>query len=335
MALLSNSQHEAFAQARFSGKSLLEAHYAAGYAGDKATASRLNHLPEITERIAELYREAAAQTTYEKSHAVQDLLAIIHACASEAAEDNPLCEVRIGKHGPYYRFPPKLQAMARLIKLMGWDEPVKVEVELKDNCRELLASIRRRPSPQKHSTIPPATSDPIRRISPIGPTPAATGPSNNSPITSQESPACPLSPRQEQFANARVKGLGVMEAYHAAGYTGDSPNLAWRLNSLPAVKARIAELNGGVEAVTGYGKDDAIRDLVAILRSRPSDAGPDHPLCEMRMSAWGQYHRFPSKLATITLLAKMLGWAQPMQVQIDHDPDAGFKQLTESLRHRS
>src|SRR4029079_649897 len=104
--LLENSQHEAFAQARFAGKSLVEAHYAAGYAGDKASASRLGQLFEIKERIAELYREAAAQTAYEKAHAVRDLLGIIHACASEASDDNPLCEVRMGKDGPCYRFPP-------------------------------------------------------------------------------------------------------------------------------------------------------------------------------------------------------------------------------------
>jgi hypothetical protein len=52
MSVLADSQHEAFAQARFAGKSLTEAHYAAGYAGDKASASRLNRLHEVQERIA-------------------------------------------------------------------------------------------------------------------------------------------------------------------------------------------------------------------------------------------------------------------------------------------
>src|SRR5947207_12898544 len=111
MPILSDSQQESFAQARFAGKSLVQAHYAAGYAGDKAGAFKLNNLFEVKERIAELYREAAAQTAYEKTHAVQDLLGIIHACSADAGQDNPLCEARPGKDGTSYRFPPKLQAM--------------------------------------------------------------------------------------------------------------------------------------------------------------------------------------------------------------------------------
>jgi hypothetical protein len=106
-----------------------------------------------------------------------------------------------------------------------------------------------------------------------------------------------------------------MAAYQAAGYTGDTPNLAWRLNSMPAVKARIAELNGTVEAATGYAKDDAVRDLVTIIHSNPAQAGPDHPLCEERMTSWGSYHRFPSKLAALALLIKLLCWHQPVQEQ--------------------
>src|SRR6187402_1690580 len=97
MPILENTQHEAFAQARFSGKSLVAAHYAAGYAGDKASAFKLGQLFKIKERIAELYREAAAEAVYEKTHAVQDLLAIIHACPADATADNPLCEPRMGK----------------------------------------------------------------------------------------------------------------------------------------------------------------------------------------------------------------------------------------------
>src|SRR6187200_637643 len=102
---LADPQMEAFAQARFAGKTLVEAHYAAGYAGDKASASRLNQLHEVKERIAELYRERAADTAYEKTSAVRDLLTIIHTAPSDASEDHPLCEVRMGKNGPYHRLP--------------------------------------------------------------------------------------------------------------------------------------------------------------------------------------------------------------------------------------
>jgi hypothetical protein len=234
----------------------------------------------------------------------------------------------MGKDGPYHRLPPKLQAMSRLIKLMAWDEPVIVEVELKDNFRDLLAEIRRRPQSPPSCSSSSSSSEASSIDSP-------TALVSELPSTLNSQPSTPLTPRHEAFANARVKGLGVMAAYHAAGYTGDTPNLAWRLNSMPAVKARIAELNGGVETATGYRKDDAIRDLVTIIHALPSQAGPDHPLCEMRHSGWGSYHRFPSKLAAISLLIKMLGWAHPERGEVEHDPDAGFKKLAECIRHRS
>jgi hypothetical protein len=355
MAVLENEQHESFAQARFDGKTLVEAHYAAGCAGDKASASRLNQLHEVKERIAELYRERAADTAYEKTHALRDLLAIIHTAPSDASEDHPLCEVRMGKNGPYHRLPGKLQAMSRLIKLMGWDNPVQSEVEEVDTLRDWLIKERKHdplksplpflasqsPAPSCSSSIECSEAaervegaEPAERVDGLTEPPPAPGPGLREPgppdlgpngtapsdFSSSPSTACQsfrngsttaqqvLPPRHESFALARVKGLGIMAAYHDAGYTGDTPNLAWRLNSLPAVQARIAELNGGVADAVGYRRDDAIRDLVAIIRAHPKEAGPDHPLCEERMTSWGPYHRFPSKLAAITLLMKILGW---------------------------
>jgi hypothetical protein len=145
----------------------------------------------------------------------------------------------------------------------------------------------------------------------------------------------PLSPRHEAYALARVRGLGVLSSYHAAGYTGDSANLAWRLNSKPEIQSRIAELNGGVADAVGYHKDDAVRDLIFIIRATPTGVGPDHPFCETRMTSWGAYHRFPSKLGALTLLARLLNWNGPSKVQVAHDPDRGFKQLYEFISRRS
>jgi hypothetical protein len=127
----------------------------------------------------------------------------------------------------------------------------------------------------------------------------------------------------------------VLSSYHAAGYTGDTPNLAWRLNSMPAIRARIHELNGEVENTVGYHKDDAVRDLIVILRATPTEVSPDHPYCEKRVTSWGAYHRFPSKLVALTLLAKLLGWYAPTKVEVAHDPDKGFKQLHEFISKRS
>ena len=350
MPTLPNPHHEAFAQARFAGKSLVEAHEAAGFSGAKASASRLNHLPEVRERIAELHREAAAMSACEKTSIVQDLLAIIHSAPADVSEDHPLCEVRMGRDGPYHRLPPKLQALARLIKLMGWDQPVKIEVEQRDTLRDLLAKIRskpfkvefRPPEPSAGEDADPGADDALdedddasgefdveQRIAEVradlyGPQ-ATPGPWQGNGQNS-------LTPRQEKFAQARVQGMGVMAAYRAAGYTGGTANLAWRLSSMPAVKARIAALNGGVECAAGYHRDDAIRDLITIIRARPSEAGEDHPFCETRLTSWGNYHRFPSKLAAISLLSRMRGWHKPTQVQIEHDPDASLRGFYERIQ---
>ncbi len=61
-------------------------------------------------------------------------------------------------------------------------------------------------------------------------------------------------------------------------------------------------------------------------RSSPLRDAPD---------AWGPYHRFPSKLAAIALLIKMLGWQTPIKIEVEHDPDAGFKAIKEWIRNRS
>ncbi len=54
MPALKNLDHEAFAQARAAGATLIQAYEAAGYAPSRAHGSRLASRPEIAERIAEL-----------------------------------------------------------------------------------------------------------------------------------------------------------------------------------------------------------------------------------------------------------------------------------------
>src|SRR5436190_4820419 len=130
MSALLNPRHEAFAQARFNGMPVMEAYRAAGYEGETApVASKISQHPEVKARLMELHNAAAKVMAYERLDAIKDLVAIIKARPSEAAKDHPLCEVRTGRNGEYHRFPSKLRAMARLVKIMGWDEPLKVEIE--------------------------------------------------------------------------------------------------------------------------------------------------------------------------------------------------------------
>ena len=59
MPALENVNHEAFCLEIAEGKTLLEAHKAAGYAPDAGNAKRLAKRPEVRARIAELRQEAA------------------------------------------------------------------------------------------------------------------------------------------------------------------------------------------------------------------------------------------------------------------------------------
>lgn len=293
---LADVQHEIFAQHRANGASLLEAYRRAGYHnGGRTAALRLQDTPAVTERIAALQAASLDRASYEKARAVQDLITIIHAKPADASADHPLCEVLMSRDGPYHRFPPKLLAMARLIKLMGWQEPQEPDTTSAQALLTAnLAEIRMRRQRQTPQPTNPPTPPQIP---------------NNRSTTAQPAPTtAQLPPRQEAFARARFRGLGVMEAYTAAGYSGKTANLAWRLNASPPIRDRLAALNRDLATTLSYHRADAERDLVSILQARPSEASPDHPLCEERLSAWGPYHRFPSKLGTLMLLARLKGW---------------------------
>jgi hypothetical protein len=254
---LSNSRHEAFAQARFSGLGVMESYRAAGYEGElPQSASKVSQHPDVKARLMELHNAAATVVAYEKLDVIKDLVSIIKARPSEAAPDHPLCEVRTGRQGQYHRFPSKLRAMARLAKIMGWDEPLKVEINAEDAEPDRmilkLQEIRSQGRGQSGDQEPPE-----ERIS--------------------TQPNAPLTPLQEAFAQGRFLGMGVMEAYKAAGYTGDSPQRASRVNRHPPVKARIAQLRKAAEDALPYKKHEAINDLIAMIHASPSEASEDHP----------------------------------------------------------
>jgi hypothetical protein len=124
------------------------------------------------------------------------------------------------------------------------------------------------------------------------------------------------------FAQGRFAGQGVWEAYRNAGYVGNTKVAAAFISQLPRVQERIAELNGDLAAATGYGKEEVVGDLVRIIRARPEEEGPNHPMCEQRRCAGGTYYRFPSKLRALALLARVKGWYEPIKVEVRPDPEA-------------
>jgi hypothetical protein len=152
MSALKNPRHEVFALARFRALTVPEAYREAGYEGKgDHNCTVVNRRADVRARIAELHQGVAERIAYEKLDAVKDLVTIIRALPSEARKGHPLAEGRWSSKGRFYRFPDKLEALAQLIRLMGWDEPVKVETsEAADNAAmtELLSSIRKAPVPE-------------------------------------------------------------------------------------------------------------------------------------------------------------------------------------------
>jgi hypothetical protein len=157
MSALKNLRHEAFARARFRGLTVPEAYREAGYAGKgDHNCTVMNRRADVRARVAELHQEVADALAYEKLDAVKDLVAIIRALPSEACKGHPLAEGRWSRTGRFYRFPDKLEALAQLIRLMGWDEPVKVEASAtvsaerpRDTMIELLEEVRKPKPPVK------------------------------------------------------------------------------------------------------------------------------------------------------------------------------------------
>ncbi len=131
MGMLKNPKDEAFCQHYAQYGNASEAwRLATGYTRDADSRSHsLMVKTGIKERISEIRQELAEEVAYTRQEALKDLVSIIKAAPAEASEDGALCEMRMGKSGPYYTFPDKLKALERLAKMLGWDEPEKVAVE--------------------------------------------------------------------------------------------------------------------------------------------------------------------------------------------------------------
>jgi hypothetical protein len=299
MPLLPNPRHEAFAQARFSGLGIMEAYHAAGYVGTlPQIASKVSQHPDVKARLLELHNEAGRALAYERLDVIKDLVSIIKARPSDASPENPLCETRTGRHGEYHRFPSKLRAIAKLARIMGWDEPLKIQVDAEDAAPDRMLTVLEEIRSAGRASNGAIVDDPDEK---------------ELACTDVDSPLTPL---QEAFAQGRFLGMGVLEAYRAAGYTGDSPQRASRVNHHPPVRARIAQLRKAAEDALPYKKHEAINDLITMIHASPSEANADHPLCETRMGHEGPCYRFPCKLAAIMQLVRLMGWNEPEKVRV-------------------
>ena len=90
-------------------------------------ASKMSRNVKVAEYIAELRESAVEAAGMTRDEAVSKLIGIVNAKPSDASMDNPLCDLRMGKAGPYAAFPDKLRCFERLAKMLGWDGPEKFE----------------------------------------------------------------------------------------------------------------------------------------------------------------------------------------------------------------
>lgn len=124
--------------------------------------------------------------------------------------------------------------------------------------------------------------------------------------------------RHEAFAQGLAKGMTHEAAFQAAGYKSHRSNAA-RLSGNDSVRKRVAELQEAQAAKSELGRDQLRQFYIGVILAKPSDAGPDNPLCELRMSKAGPYYAFPCKLGAAAALAKQCGWNEPERHEVAHN----------------
>jgi hypothetical protein len=133
MPALKNPKHEKFAQAVANDCSAAEA-YRAGWKCSTESAEtagpRLARDVQVMSRIQELKDQADKASKLTREGMVAWLERIILAKPSEASADSDICETVMTKMGPFTCLCSKMTAAEKLIKMAGWNEPEKHELEV-------------------------------------------------------------------------------------------------------------------------------------------------------------------------------------------------------------
>lgn len=142
---------EKFAQGVAGGLSYTQAAKKAGYSAKAAgmQGARLMKNARVAKRVAELKGKTEAQAEMSRAQAVAWLVrAIKTPVGALDAMDDLANSVKWldGRGGSVLEVKGvcKIRAMERLAKMLGWDEPEKVQVGADDALTGLLASIRAR-----------------------------------------------------------------------------------------------------------------------------------------------------------------------------------------------
>ena len=125
--------------------------------------------------------------------------------------------------------------------------------------------------------------------------------------TTPNSPDC----RQRRFAELVVEGVPAGRAYEQAGYKarGASADVeASKSLRKPKVAKLVEELREEARKSAAISRDELVAMLVEIIRSKPSEASLDNPLCEIRSSRGEPYAVFPDKSRCMDKLIQVLGF---------------------------
>jgi hypothetical protein len=96
----------------------------------RTEASKLLTKPYIKAEIERIRAKVEEKAQMTRDEAIAMCVEILRAAPAAAGMDNPLCELKMSKAGPFAAFPDKRGVMERLAKMLGWDEPERHQLEI-------------------------------------------------------------------------------------------------------------------------------------------------------------------------------------------------------------
>jgi hypothetical protein len=128
-------------------------------------------------------------------------------------------------------------------------------------------------------------------------------------------PPLPKDPRAQRFADLRLRGASLIDAYQKAGYksTRTSSSNAKKLEKRPDVQAYLDAIRHANATEARIDRAALIRYCEDILLTPVGQLDDSHPLCqEFRESESGErVVKMPGKLLAAKQLAELHGWNKP------------------------
>lgn len=146
--MLKNQRHERFCVEVVAGAHYGDAYTKAGFKAKPSVAavngSRLAKTKLVKARIAELKAKQSDKSEMSRDELRRYLIEVLQTPVGEINIKHRLCQsYREGDDSLEVKMPDKLKAAAELIKLCGWAEPDKIQVEAGGSIGALLEKIRK------------------------------------------------------------------------------------------------------------------------------------------------------------------------------------------------